>query len=77
MSANCADFEFLREFYADRLQHRMDPSTLAAQGAGMPPTILDSLQADESWNCLDCLPFRVISQTNGDSLPQKEDSGHV
>jgi hypothetical protein len=42
------DFEAMRAFYADRLQHRMDESAQAAARAGMTPDILDSLLADES-----------------------------
>lgn len=42
------DFEAMRAFYADRLQHRLDESVLAAQRAGMTPETLDALLADES-----------------------------
>ena len=42
------DFEAMRAFYADRLQHRPDESALAAQRAGMTPETLDALLADES-----------------------------
>lgn len=42
------DFEAMRAFYADRLQHRIDESAQAATRAGMTPEILDGLLADES-----------------------------
>ena len=42
------DFEAMRAFYADRLQHRLDESALTAQRAGMTPEMLDALLADES-----------------------------
>ena len=42
------DFEAMRAFYADRLQHRLDESALVAQRAGMTPEKLDVLLADES-----------------------------
>jgi prevent-host-death family protein len=42
------DFEAMRAFYADRLQHRLDESALTAQRAGMTPETLDALLADES-----------------------------
>ena len=42
------DFEAMRAFYADRLQHRLDESAQAAERAGMNPEKLDSLLADES-----------------------------
>ncbi|MDP2370019.1 type II toxin-antitoxin system Phd/YefM family antitoxin [Rhodoferax sp.] len=42
------DFEAMRAFYADRLQHRLDESAQAATRAGMTPEGLDALLADES-----------------------------
>lgn len=42
------DFEAMRVFYADRLQHRLDESAQAAERAGVTPEKLDSLLADES-----------------------------
>ena len=42
------DFEAMRAFYADRLQHRLDDAGKAAVRAGMTPEILDQLLADES-----------------------------
>jgi prevent-host-death family protein len=42
------DFESMRVFYADRLQHRLDESAQIAARAGMTPQLLDSLLTDES-----------------------------
>ena len=42
------DFEAMRAFYADRLQHRLDEAAQAAERAGLTPEKLDSLLADES-----------------------------
>jgi hypothetical protein len=42
------DFEAMRAFYADRLQHRLDASAQGAARAGMTAEILDTLLADES-----------------------------
>lgn len=42
------DFESMRVFYANRLQHTLDESARAAERAGMTPAILDALIADES-----------------------------
>jgi hypothetical protein len=42
------DFEAMRAFYADRLQHRLDDSAQAAAQSGLTPEVLDSLLADES-----------------------------
>ena len=42
------DFEAMRAFYADRLQHRLDESAMVAQRAGMTPEMLEALLADES-----------------------------
>ena len=42
------DFEAMRAFYADRLQHRLDASAQSAAHAGMTAQMLDTLLADES-----------------------------
>ena len=42
------DFEAMRTFYADRLQHRLNASAIAAERAGLTAEKLDSLLADES-----------------------------
>jgi PHD/YefM family antitoxin component YafN of YafNO toxin-antitoxin module len=42
------DFEAMRAFYVDRLQHRLDDSAQAAAQAGLTPEVLDSLLSDES-----------------------------
>jgi catechol 2,3-dioxygenase-like lactoylglutathione lyase family enzyme len=42
------DFEAMRAFYADRLQHRLDASAQAAARAGLTAEVLDQLLADES-----------------------------
>jgi prevent-host-death family protein len=42
------DFEAMRTFYADRLQHRLQEAALGAERAGMTPDILAKLLADES-----------------------------
>ena len=42
------DYESMRAFYADRLQHRLDESAHAAARAGITTEILDTLLADES-----------------------------
>ena len=42
------DFEAMRAFYADRLQHRLDASAQSAANVGMTAQILDTLLADES-----------------------------
>lgn len=42
------DFEAMRAFYADRLQHRLDEAAHTAERAGMTPEKLDALLADES-----------------------------
>jgi prevent-host-death family protein len=42
------DFDAMRAFYADRLQHRLEESGKAAERAGITPEILDALLADES-----------------------------
>jgi prevent-host-death family protein len=42
------DFEAMRAFYADRLQHWLDDSARAAAQSGLTPEALDKLLADES-----------------------------
>ena len=42
------DFEAMRTFYADRLQHRLNAFAIAAERAGLTAEKLDSLLADES-----------------------------
>lgn len=42
------DFEAMRAFYADRLQHRLDVSAQTAAQSGLTPEALDNLLADES-----------------------------
>jgi prevent-host-death family protein len=42
------DFEAMRAFYADRLQHRLDDSARAAVQSGLTPEALDNLLVDES-----------------------------
>jgi len=42
------DFDAMRAFYADRLQHRLDESAQAAMRAGMTPALLEALLTDES-----------------------------
>lgn len=42
------DYEAMRAFYADRLQHTLDESAQAAAGAGLTPQAVDDLLADES-----------------------------
>ena len=42
------DFEAMRAFYANRLQHRLDESAQAATRAGMTLEVLGDLLADES-----------------------------
>lgn len=42
------DFEAMRAFYANRLQHTLDAASDGASVAGMPPELLDQLLADES-----------------------------
>jgi PHD/YefM family antitoxin component YafN of YafNO toxin-antitoxin module len=45
---NVQDFEAMRTFYANRLQHTLDDAATAAERAGMTPEMLDALLADES-----------------------------
>ena len=42
------DFEAMRAFYANRLQHSLNDAADAAAGAGLTPEALDALLADES-----------------------------
>lgn len=42
------DYEAMRAFYADRLQHTLDESAVAAGRAGLTPEALAALLADES-----------------------------
>ena len=42
------DFEAMRAFYANRLQHTLDEAANAAERAGLTPEVLDTLLADES-----------------------------
>ncbi len=42
------DFEAMRAFYANRLQHSLDDAADAAASAGLTPQALDDLLADES-----------------------------
>ena len=42
------DYEAMRAFYADRLQHTLGATAAAAVGAGLTPEGLDALLADES-----------------------------
>lgn len=42
------DFEAMRVFYADRLQHTLSQSAALAQQQGLSPKVLEALLADES-----------------------------
>ncbi|MGQ0708119.1 MAG: type II toxin-antitoxin system Phd/YefM family antitoxin [Rhodoferax sp.] len=42
------DYEAMRAFYANRLQHTLTESAAHAQAAGLSPQALDELLADES-----------------------------
>lgn len=42
------DFESMRAFYADRLQHRLQATASNAERAGLTPAAVDALLADES-----------------------------
>ena len=42
------DYEAMRAFYADRLQHTLDESAAAAARAGLTPGALDALLSNES-----------------------------
>ena len=42
------DYEAMRAFYANRLQHTMTESAATAEQAGMTPELLDKLLRDDS-----------------------------
>ena len=42
------DYEAMRAFYANRLQHTLAETALQAQAAGLTPETLDELLSDES-----------------------------
>jgi PHD/YefM family antitoxin component YafN of YafNO toxin-antitoxin module len=42
------DYEAMRAFYANRLQHTLTETALQAQAAGLTPETLDELLSDES-----------------------------
>lgn len=42
------DYEAMRAFYANRLQHTLDESAAGATQAGLTPEALEALLADES-----------------------------
>ena len=42
------DYEAMREFYANRLQHTLVASAAQAEHAGMTPELLEDLLRDES-----------------------------
>jgi prevent-host-death family protein len=42
------DYEAMREFYANRLQHTLAASAAQAERAGMTPELLEDLLRDES-----------------------------
>lgn len=42
------DYEAMRQFYANRLQHSLAASTSQAEQAGMTPELLQELLRDES-----------------------------
>jgi prevent-host-death family protein len=42
------DFEAMRAFYANRLQHSLNEAANAAERAGLTPEALDALLSDES-----------------------------
>lgn len=42
------DYEAMREFYANRLQHTLVASATQAEGAGMTQKLLEELLRDES-----------------------------
>lgn len=42
------DYEAMRDFYANRLQHTLIDSAAQAQAAGMTQDVLDALLRDES-----------------------------
>jgi PHD/YefM family antitoxin component YafN of YafNO toxin-antitoxin module len=42
------DYEAMRAFYANRLQHTLNKAAGTAEQAGLTPEVLDALLADES-----------------------------
>lgn len=42
------DYEAMREFYANRLQHTLRETAFEAERAGMTPELLEALLRDES-----------------------------
>jgi prevent-host-death family protein len=42
------DYEAMREFYANRLQHTLADTAVKAESAGMTPELLEDLLRDES-----------------------------
>ena len=42
------DYEAMREFYANRLQHTLQDTAMQAEKAGMTPELLEDLLRDES-----------------------------
>ncbi len=42
------DYEAMRQFYANRLQHTLAASSAASEDAGMTPELLQELLRDES-----------------------------
>jgi PHD/YefM family antitoxin component YafN of YafNO toxin-antitoxin module len=42
------DYEAMREFYANRLQHTLADTALQSERAGMTPALLEDLLRDES-----------------------------
>ena len=42
------DYEAMREFYANRLQHTLASSAAQAERAGMTPALLEDMLRDES-----------------------------
>ncbi len=42
------DYEAMREFYANRLQHTLRDTAVEAERAGMTPELLEALLRDES-----------------------------
>lgn len=45
---SASDYEAMRAFYADRLQHTLERSAADAQAQGLTPEKLDELLSDES-----------------------------
>ena len=42
------DYEAMREFYANRLQHTLQDTAMQAEKAGMTPELIEDLLRDES-----------------------------